>query len=63
MRFHNETCYFESCEIMQPNSTCVIVYSFSFIKGVPSSALREICLLKELKHKNIVRFVQTFERV
>lgn len=24
-------------------------------KGVPSSALREICLLKELKHKNIVR--------
>ncbi|KAK3853208.1 hypothetical protein Pcinc_040238 [Petrolisthes cinctipes] len=23
--------------------------------GVPSSALREICLLKELKHKNIVR--------
>lgn len=26
-----------------------------FLKGVPSSALREICLLKELKHKNIVR--------
>ena len=26
-------------------------------EGVPSSALREICLLKELKHKNIVRFV------
>ena len=25
-------------------------------EGVPSSALREICLLKELKHKNIVRF-------
>jgi len=24
-------------------------------EGVPSSALREICLLKELKHKNIVR--------
>ncbi|XP_044074141.1 cyclin-dependent-like kinase 5 isoform X2 [Siniperca chuatsi] len=24
-------------------------------RGVPSSALREICLLKELKHKNIVR--------
>lgn len=24
-------------------------------QGVPSSALREICLLKELKHKNIVR--------
>ena len=23
-------------------------------EGVPSSALREICLLKELKHKNIV---------
>lgn len=26
-------------------------------EGVPSSALREICLLKELKHKNIVRSV------
>uniref|UniRef100_A0AAY4BPR7 Cell division protein kinase 5 n=1 Tax=Denticeps clupeoides TaxID=299321 RepID=A0AAY4BPR7_9TELE len=26
-------------------------------EGVPSSALREICLLKELKHKNIVRWV------
>ena len=24
-------------------------------EGVPSSALREICLLKELRHKNIVR--------
>lgn len=31
---------------------------FSFLlQGVPSSALREICLLKELKHKNIVRSV------
>lgn len=28
---------------------------FTLLKGVPSSALREICLLKELKHKNIVR--------
>jgi len=26
-----------------------------YFQGVPSSALREICLLKELKHKNIVR--------
>lgn len=26
-------------------------------EGVPSSALREICLLKELKHKNIVRLL------
>lgn len=26
-------------------------------EGVPSSALREICLLKELRHKNIVRHV------
>uniref|UniRef100_A0A3B3D2J4 Cell division protein kinase 5 n=1 Tax=Oryzias melastigma TaxID=30732 RepID=A0A3B3D2J4_ORYME len=26
-------------------------------EGVPSSALREICLLKELKHRNIVRSV------
>ena len=25
-------------------------------QGVPSSALREICLLKELKHRNIVRY-------
>ena len=24
-------------------------------EGVPSAALREICLLKELKHQNIVR--------
>lgn len=29
----------------------------SHVQGVPSSALREICLLKELKHKNIVRCV------
>lgn len=28
---------------------------FCLAQGVPSSALREICLLKELKHKNIVR--------
>ena len=28
---------------------------FSLPQGVPSAALREICLLKELKHKNIVR--------
>ena len=27
------------------------------IKGVPSSALREICLLKELKHRNIIRLL------
>lgn len=26
-------------------------------EGIPSSAFREICLLKELKHRNIVRFV------
>ena len=24
-------------------------------EGVPSAALREVCLLKELKHNNIVR--------
>lgn len=24
-------------------------------EGVPSSALREICLLKELRHRNVVR--------
>ena len=29
---------------------------FSLPQGVPSAALREICLLKELKHKNIVRW-------
>ncbi|KAG9509807.1 Cyclin-dependent-like kinase 5, partial [Fragariocoptes setiger] len=28
-------------------------------EGVPSSALREICLLKELKHRNIVRAILT----
>ena len=27
----------------------------TLFQGVPSSALREICLLKELKHRNIVR--------
>lgn len=27
-------------------------------EGVPSSALREICLLKELRHKNIVRYAE-----
>jgi len=26
-------------------------------EGVPSSALREICLLRELKHKNVVRLL------
>ena len=31
-------------------------------EGVPSSALREICLLKELKHKNIVRWVEEKDR-
>lgn len=39
---------------------CLFIMSQKFLiyilfKGVPSSALREICLLKELKHKNIVR--------
>lgn len=33
----------------------VLDYVVTFFQGVPSSALREICLLKELKHKNIVR--------
>lgn len=44
-----------------------LVYFFSSpkpglfcLQGVPSSALREICLLKELKHKNIVRYVYIF---
>ena len=31
-------------------------------EGVPSAALREICLLKELKHKNIVRLVEVLHR-
>ena len=26
-------------------------------EGVPSSALREICLLRELRHKNVVRLL------
>lgn len=34
---------------------CKISQPFCSFQGVPSSALREICLLKELKHKNIVR--------
>jgi cyclin-dependent kinase 5 len=32
-----------------------------FFQGVPSSALREICLLKELKHKNIVRLYDVLQ--
>ena len=36
-------------------SRILYVYFWFSFKGVPSSALREICLLKELKHKNIVR--------
>ena len=31
-------------------------------EGVPSAALREICLLKELKHGNIVRLVDVLHR-
>ena len=31
-------------------------------EGGPSAALREICLLKELKHKNIVRLVDVLHR-
>ena len=31
-------------------------------EGVPSSALREICLLKELNHRNIVRLVLSVHR-
>ena len=31
-------------------------------EGVPSAALREICLLKELKHRNIVRLVDVLHR-
>lgn len=31
-------------------------------EGVPSAALREICLLKELKHKNIVRLIDVLHR-
>lgn len=31
------------------------IFSPYYVQGVPSSALREICLLKELKHKNVVR--------
>lgn len=32
-----------------------LITNVFLVQGVPSSALREICLLKELKHKNIVR--------
>ena len=31
-------------------------------EGVPSAALREICLLKELKHKNIVRLIDVLHK-
>lgn len=31
-------------------------------EGVPSAALREICLLKELKHKNIVCLLEVLHR-
>jgi cyclin-dependent kinase 5 len=31
-------------------------------EGVPSAALREICILKELKHPNIVRLLDVLHR-
>lgn len=34
-----------------------MIYFFFLDQGVPSSALREICLLKELRHPNIVRYI------
>lgn len=33
----------------------VVPLSFLGVQGVPSSALREISILRELKHKNVVR--------
>lgn len=48
---------FASLQIPFRFETRFIVTTFSVCctQGVPSSALREICLLKELKHKNVVR--------
>ena len=45
---------------MFPNLTYLSCRLFGCFQGVPSSALREICLLKELKHKNIVRYVSNY---
>ena len=46
----DEVCVYVYCLMMQGRELIFIPY-----KGVPSAALREICLLKELKHRNIVR--------
>lgn len=52
----SETCVVQYCMVSQHLLDMRFVYnSYTTIQGVPSSALREICLLKELKHKNIVR--------
>lgn len=40
----------------KPSQAKLIIFFPFLLQGVPSSALREICLLKELKHKNIVRY-------
>ena len=47
-------CHRKSCKIMEGarGKQC---RPDAALQGVPSSALREICLLKELNHRNIVR--------
>ena len=35
-----------------------MLFSFSDAEGVPSTAIREIALLRELDHINIVKYVE-----
>lgn len=45
---------FTACKFVL-NALKIFINILNKLQGVPSSALREICLLKELKHRNIVR--------
>jgi len=46
---------------VEETTVCYAVLNV-FSQGVPSAALREICLLKELKHKNMVRLMDVLHR-
>ena len=43
---------------MYRSINCTTIFYFSESEGVPSTAIREISLLKELDHPNVVRYVR-----